>query len=195
MVQLYCNFISLKGTVTSSLQLSSALLYGIVSLNNVVYVSAHEDNGGIYKLTFNHGNGGLAEKILSNGGSLCNKLHSLTTYSDNSFAFSDTGDSCIKAYNPSVKQCSVIVGSGKGTRDGSKAQFSQPTGICFDCDTVYCRHLNRYPSYDKQRHYFDRLFKASTSVWRDVWTSHKEKHLGHSRDPPGNRETRASLFL
>jgi len=33
-----------KGTVMSSLQLSSALLYGIVSLNNVVYVSAHDDN-------------------------------------------------------------------------------------------------------------------------------------------------------
>ena len=42
-VQLRC-----KGTVTSSLQQSSTLLYGIVSLNNVVYVSAHDDNGGIY---------------------------------------------------------------------------------------------------------------------------------------------------
>ena len=41
--------------------------------------------------------------IVSNGGSLCNKVHSLTTYNDNSFAFSDTGDSCIKAYNPSEK--------------------------------------------------------------------------------------------
>ena len=62
-----------------------------------------------------------------NGCSLCNKVHSLTTYGDNSFTFSDTGDSCIKAYNPTVKQCSVIVGNGKGTRDKSKAQFSQPT--------------------------------------------------------------------
>ena len=52
--QLHFNFISVKGTVTSSLQLSSTFLYGILSLNNVVYVSAHDDNGGIYKLTFNH---------------------------------------------------------------------------------------------------------------------------------------------
>ena len=49
-VQLYFNLISIKGTVTSSLQLSSTLLYGIVSLKNVVCVSAHDDNGGIYKL-------------------------------------------------------------------------------------------------------------------------------------------------
>ena len=96
-VQLHFNLISINGTVTSSLQLSSTLLYGIVSLKNVVYVSAHDDNGGIYKLNFNHDNCGLAENIVSNGGSLCNKVHSLTTYNDNSFAFSDTGDSCIKA--------------------------------------------------------------------------------------------------
>ena len=51
-VQLRC-----KGTVTSSLQLSSTLLYGIVSLNNVVYVSgAHDDNEGIYKRTFEDDN-------------------------------------------------------------------------------------------------------------------------------------------
>ena len=74
--QLHFNFISMKGTVTSSLQLSFTLLYGIVSLNNVVYVSAHDDNGGIYKPTFNHDKGGLAEKIVSNGGSLCNSIHS-----------------------------------------------------------------------------------------------------------------------
>ena len=95
---------SVKGTVTSFLQLSSTLLYGIVSLNNVVYVYAHDDNGGIYKLTFNHDNRGLAEKIVSKGGSLCNKVHSLTTYNENSFAFRDTGDACIKAYNRTVKQ-------------------------------------------------------------------------------------------
>ena len=50
-------------------------------------MSAHDENGGIYKVTINHDNGGLAEKIVSNGGSLCktcNKVHSLTTYNDNS---------------------------------------------------------------------------------------------------------------
>ena len=95
--QLHFNLISIKGTLTSSLQLNSTLLYGIVSLKNVAYVSAHDDNGGIYKLNFNHDNCGVTEKIVSNGGSLCIKVHSLTTYNDNSFAFSDTGDSCIKA--------------------------------------------------------------------------------------------------
>ena len=79
-------------------------------------MSAHNDNGGINKITFNHDNGGLAEMIVSNGGSLCNKVHSLTTYNDNSFALSDTGDSYIKAYKPTAKQCSVVVGNGKGTR-------------------------------------------------------------------------------
>jgi len=44
------------------------------------------------------------------------KVHSLTTYNDNSFAVSDTGDSYIKAYKPTAKQCSVVVGNGKGTR-------------------------------------------------------------------------------
>ncbi len=46
-VQLHCNFVGLKGNITSSLQLNSMLLYGIVSLNNAVYVSAYEDDGGI----------------------------------------------------------------------------------------------------------------------------------------------------
>ena len=78
----------------------------------------------INKLNFNHDYCGLAEKIVSNGGSLCNKVYSLTTSNDNSFAFSDTGILCIKAYNPTVKQCFVVVGDGKGTRDGRKAQFS-----------------------------------------------------------------------
>ena len=74
---------------------------------------------------------------MSNGGSLCNKVHSLTTYNDNSFALSDTGDSYIKAYEPTAKQCSVVVGNRKGTRDGRKAQFSQPIGICFDYGTLF----------------------------------------------------------
>ncbi|CAB3991046.1 Hypothetical predicted protein [Paramuricea clavata] len=137
-VWLHCNLVSLKGTVVSSLQLNSTLLYGIVSLNNVVYVSAHEDNGGIYKITFDDDNCGLAEKkVLSNGNSSCSRAHSLTNYTHNSFAFSDTGDSCIKTYNPTNNQVSVIVGNGTGTRDGSQAQFSQPTGICFDYETLF----------------------------------------------------------
>ena len=145
----------------------------------VVYVSAHDDNGGIYKLNFNHDNCGLAEKIVSNGGSLCNKVHSLTTYNDNSFAFSDTGDSCIKAYNATVKQCSVVVGDGKGTRNGSKARFSQPTGICFDYGTLFTvdtstgtlrmtSSVTSLVDYLKHLHLFGETFglptKTSTSV-------------------------------
>ena len=84
-----------------------------------------------------HYNVGLADRIVSNGGSLCNNIHSLTTYSDNSFALSDTGDSYIKSYKPTAKQCSVVVGNGKGTRDGSKVQFSQPIGICFEYGTPF----------------------------------------------------------
>ena len=52
--------------------------------------------------------GGLAEKIVSNGGSLCKNVHSLTTFNDNSFELSDSGDSYIKVYNPTAKQCSVV---------------------------------------------------------------------------------------
>ena len=122
-VQLHCNFVGLKGTVTSSLQLDFTLLYGIVSLNNVVCVSAHEDDGGIYRITFDHNNAGIAEKLVSNRTSVCNKVHSFTAYNDESFAFSDTRDFCINAYNPATKQFSVIVGNGKGTRDGAKPSF------------------------------------------------------------------------
>ena len=46
-VQLHYNLVSLKGTVKSSLQLGSKLLYGIISMNNVFYVSAH-DGASIY---------------------------------------------------------------------------------------------------------------------------------------------------
>jgi len=69
-------------------------------------VSAHDDKAGIYKLTFNHDKGGLTEKIVSNGGSLCNNVHSLTTFNDNSFEWSDTWDSYIKAY---LQQSNVLL--------------------------------------------------------------------------------------
>ena len=136
-MQLHCNLVSLKGNITSSLQLNSTLLYGILSLNNAVYVSAYEDDGGIYRIIFDHDNAGIAEKVASNCTSVCNKVHSLNTYNDESFAFSDTGDFSIKVYNLAENTFSVIVGNGKGTRDGSKAQFSQPTGICFDYQTLF----------------------------------------------------------
>ena len=98
-MQLHCILVSLKGTVKSSLQLGSKILYGIMSMNNVVYVSAHDENGGMYQISFTDDNSGSIEKIANNGASVCNKVHSLTMYSDNVFAFSDAGDSSIKVYN------------------------------------------------------------------------------------------------
>lgn len=94
--------------------------YGIVLLNNVVYVFVYDDNGGIYKFIFNCDNGGLVENIVSNGGLFCNKVYSLISYNDNFFVFSDIGDLCIKVYDFIVKKCFVVVGNGKGIRDGSK---------------------------------------------------------------------------
>ena len=35
----------------------------------------------------------------------------------------------------------VIIDNGKGKRDGIKAQFSQPTGICFDYDSLFTHQL------------------------------------------------------
>ena len=98
-MQLHCNLVNLKGTVKSSLQLGSKLLYGIISMNNMVYVSAHDENGGIYQISLTDDSSGSTEKIVNNGASIYNKVHRLTMYSDNVFAFSDTGDSSIKVYN------------------------------------------------------------------------------------------------
>ena len=123
--------------------------------------------------------GGLAEKIVSNGGSLCNNVHSLTTFNDNSFELSDTGDSYIKAYEHTAKQCSVVVGNRKGRRDGSKVQFSQPIGICFDYGTLFTvdtstgtlrmtSSVTSLEDYWKHLHLFGETFglhtKTSTSV-------------------------------
>ena len=122
----------------------------------------------------------LDEEIVSNGGSLCNNIHSWTTYNDNSFALSDTGDSYIKAYKPTAKQCSVEVGNGKGRRDGSKAQFSQAKGICFDYGSLFTVHtttgtplrmtsgVSSLEDYWKHLHLFGETFglhtKTSTSI-------------------------------
>ena len=76
------------------------------------------------------------EKIVSNGGFFCNRVHSLANYSDHAIAFSDTGDCKIKFLNPVTKKCFVLVGDEQGARDESKTQLSQPTGICFDMKTV-----------------------------------------------------------
>ena len=106
-------------------------------MNNVVYVSAHDENGGIHQISLTDDNSDSIEKIVNNGASICNKVHNLTMYSDNFFEFSDTGNSSIKVYNLSEQTCSVVVGNGEDTKDGSKAQLSQPTGIYFGFDTLF----------------------------------------------------------
>ena len=133
-IELHSNLVSLNGTVITSLQLDCELLYGIVSVNNVIYVSAHDESGGVYKVEFKDNK---IEKIASNGGSFCKRVHSLTNYSDHAIVFSDTGDCKVKVINPDTKEYFVLVGDGQGTRDGSKAQFSQPTGICLDMKTLF----------------------------------------------------------
>ena len=140
-IQLPSNLVSLKGTVIASLQLDYKLLCGLVSVKNTIYVSPHDESGGIYKVEFKDNK---IEKIASNGGSFCNRVHSLTGYRDHSIAFSDTGDCKVKVFNPVTKECFTLVGDGQGAKDGSKAQFSQPTE-----DLIYCGHIYRYASNDK----------------------------------------------
>ena len=86
---------------------------------------------------------------------------------------SDTGDSYIKAYKPTAKQCSVVVGNGK-------AQFSQPICICFDYGSLFTVHtttgtplrmtsgVTSLEDYWKHLHLFGETFglhtKTSTSI-------------------------------
>lgn len=136
-VQLHCNFTDqLKGkcNIFSSAKLYSSLWDSVI------------EQWGL--LTFNHVNGGLAETIMSNGGSLCNKVQSnhLPTVTTPLHSGSDTGDSCIKAYNSTVKQCSIIVGNGDGQDMEVKPSFSSQQASGFDYGTVsVCSsHLNWY---------------------------------------------------
>lgn len=93
-----------------------------------------DEQGGIYKSELKDNK---IEKIVSNGDFFCNRVHSLANYSDHAIAFSDTGDCKVKVLNPVTKKCFIRVGDGHGTRDGSKTQFSQSTGICFDMKTLF----------------------------------------------------------
>ena len=63
----------------------------------------------------------------------------------------------------------VIVNNRRGTRDGIKAQFSQPTGICFDDDTRMTSSVTSLIDYLKQL--FDHVWtsqKKSTSVTVEI---------------------------
>ena len=98
------------------------------------YISALDNNGGIYKVDFNKEK---VEKIAANGGPLCKRAHSLANYCNHSIAFTDVDDFCVKVFNPVTKEVFVLVGEGCGTCDGSKAQFAQPTGLCFEMKTLF----------------------------------------------------------
>ena len=113
-IQLHSNLVSLNGTVIASLQLDCKLLYGLVSVNSTIYVSAHDERGRTYKLDLKESK---IEKIVSNGVSFCNRVHSLANYSDHAIAFSGAGDCKIKVLNPDTRKCFVLVGEGQGTRD------------------------------------------------------------------------------
>ena len=106
----------------------------VVFLSSSVYISALDNNGGIYKVDFNKEK---VEKIAANGGPFCKRAHSLANYCYHSIAFTDVDDFCVKVFNPATEEVFVLVGEGCGTCDGSKAQFAQLTGLCFEMKTLF----------------------------------------------------------
>ena len=141
----------------------------------MIYGPAHDERGGLYRLEFKEHK---IVKIASNGGLHCNRVHSLTNYINHAIAFSDTGDCKVKVINPVTKECFVLVGDGQGTRDGSKVQLSQPTGIFFDMKTLFTvdtsagalrmtSSVNNLVEYLKYLHFFGETFGLlSPSRWR-----------------------------
>ena len=88
-------------------------------------------------------------------------------------------------------------GKAHGTRDGSKAQFSQPTGICFDYGTPFAfdtltgtvRITSSFTSledYLRHLHLFGETFglhtKASTSVIVEIPQAIERLEQGYSFD-------------
>lgn len=135
-------------------------------------MSAHDERGELYRVEFKEHK---IEKIASNGGSFCYRVHSLTNYSDHAIALSDTGDCKVKVINPVTKECFVLVGDRQGTRDGSKAQLSQPTGICFDMKMLFTVDtstgaLRMTSSVKSLAEYLKYLH-----LFRDIWTSSKKE--------------------
>lgn len=123
---------------------------------------------------------------------------SVTNYNDHAIAFSDTGDCKVKVINPATKECFVLVGDGQGTRDGSKAQLSQPTGICFDMKTLFTvdtstgvfrmtSNVNSLVEYLKYLHLSERHLDSFFSPLKGSSSRH--------RDDASNRETRVSLSI
>ena len=89
LIELQLDLVNIRGTVLASIQLDCKLLYGVVFLSSSVYISALDNNGGIYKVDFNKEK---VEKIAANGGPLCKRAHSLANYCNHSIVFTDVDD-------------------------------------------------------------------------------------------------------
>ena len=86
-------------------------------------------------------------QLIVNGSNDCNQTHGVSDFGDDQVVFTDTGHRQIKLLvltrsnednNRVALKVTVLVGSGiAGTRDGSCAEFSQPTGICIEGKTCF----------------------------------------------------------
>lgn len=76
-------------------------------------MSAHDERGELYRVEFKEHK---IEKIASNGGSFCYRVHSLTNYSDHAIALSDTGDCKVKVINPVTRNvlCWLVTDRARG---------------------------------------------------------------------------------
>lgn len=88
----------------------------------------------------------------------------------------------------------MLVGDGQGTSNGGKAQFSQPTGICFDKKTLFTvdtstgelqmtSSVSSLMEYLKYLHLFGETFGLSKGSSSRYW------------DNASNRETRVGLSI
>lgn len=138
MIELKSDLVSLSGVILYEIQCQLKLLYGLAYVNNKLYVAAHETEGGVYEIEVDlEKQDHSMLKVIDNGSDLCGRVHSLTNYYDNTIAYSDTECHCVRIWNPESKNMYTIVGNDDGTRDGSKGQLSQPTGLCSEFKTLY----------------------------------------------------------
>ena len=86
-------------------------------------------------------------QLIVNGSNNCNQAHGVSDFGDDQVVFTDTGYRQIKKFsltrsnednNRGALKVTVLAGSGiAGTRDGSCAEFRQPTGICIEGKTCF----------------------------------------------------------
>lgn len=124
----------ISGVITKKIEMPCQMLHGLCTFDNTLYASASDNTGGIYQIKWQ---GGLeVNKIFANETDGCN-VHCIANYNNTSLVFTDTGEHQIKMLDLQTKHVKTLTGSVMGTRDGSKAQFAQPTGICTDQETIY----------------------------------------------------------